>query len=283
MPHITTRTIRPFIVIFLFLLMIILFGACQLLPGESITYLPTPTFPPFPQPTPAPKATALSSTAPASPGMIISKQLVEDGKNLYTLKLNYPSLEGASDQRFQLFNQEILKLVERIRQDFKTNVQAYNATPDPNFAPSFLTSDYVIENGSSGLLSVRFNVSSYMTGAAHPNQNAATLNLDIANSKVLALKDLFKPGADYLTPISNYCLQDLKKQARLEWDTGAAPKDENYQNWNITPSGLLISFDPYQVASYALGPQAVTIPYSALKDILNSSGPLAVFVNHLNN
>jgi hypothetical protein len=37
---------------------------------------------------------------------------------------------------------------------------------------------------------------------------------------------------------------------------------------------MLVFFDPYQVAPYAAGPQAVTIPYAALADVADPAGPL---------
>jgi hypothetical protein len=134
-----------------------------------------------------------------------------------------------------------------------------------------------MQYGEHGLMSVLFSVDYYMAGAAHPNQYSVTLNLDVASGKVLALKDLFKPGVDYLNFISDYAIQDLTRQQRLETETGAAPTEENFRSWNITQNGLLFSFDPYQVAAYAAGPQSVTIPYASLKDLIHPSGPLASF------
>ncbi|MFS8085155.1 MAG: RsiV family protein, partial [Acidobacteriota bacterium] len=49
----------------------------------------------------------------------------------------------------------------------------------------------------------------------------------------------------------------------------------NYKAWVITKKGLWIVFDPYQVASYAAGPQTVLVPYSVLKDIIKPDGPVA--------
>ena len=92
---------------------------------------------------------------------------------------------------------------------------------------------------------------------------------------MLQLQDLFDPGADYLKVISDYCIQELKRQNVLEWDTGVLPDAENFRDWNITSSGLLFSFDPYVVASYAQGPQSVTIPYADLDSVLNPRGPLS--------
>lgn len=264
------------IFVWLWIIAILPLVACQVIAGLSVTYVPTPTFPPFPQPSPTLTASPSPSPTSAAPVMIVSLQKQEDSPDRYTIKINYPYLQGASDPRFQLFNQEVDKLVSQTSQDFKNNLQSITITPDPNFTTSsFQSVDYTIQYGEHGLLSVLFTVDFYVAGAAHPNQYFETLNLDIGAGKVLALKDLFKPGADYLKAISTYSIQDLTRQGRLEWDTGAAPQEDNFHSWNITPVGLLISFDPYQVTSYALGPQAVTIPYSDMKDILNSGGPLA--------
>jgi len=251
-------------------------AGCQALTGLFSTYAPTPTFPPFPQPTPTVTAAPVPTLTPAPPPMIVSRQKQEDNSSpsLYTLKFNYPFLEGVSDPRFQLFNQEVDKIIARVSQDFKNNLQANDATPIPNSQGSFQSVDYSIQYGEHGLVSVLFNVDLYMAGAAHPNQYFATLNLDIASGKVLALKDIFKPGADYLKFISGYAIQDLTRQGRLDWETGAAPNEDNFHSWNITPGGLFFSFDPYQVTAYAMGPQAVTIPYAAMKDLLDPAGPL---------
>jgi hypothetical protein len=48
------------------------------------------------------------------------------------------------------------------------------------------------------------------------------------------------------------------------------------RNWNITPDGLLITFDTYQVGPGAAGPQQVNVPYNALGSVINSQGPLIV-------
>ena len=274
MPHFANHLIRRLIHCFIIGFVLLPLPACQLFTGLSPTYAPTPTFPPFPQPSPVLTPTIAPTVTPAPPPMIVSRLKLEDGQNLYTLKINYPFMERVSDPRFQLFNQEVNKLVNQISQDFKKNIQPILATPDPNFSPSFLIVDFKITNGDKGLISVLFNVGFYMSGAAHPNQYAETLNLDISSGKVLALKDLFKPGADYLKFISDYSFQDLTKQGYLEWDSGTAPNEDNFRSWNMTPDGLLFSFDPYQVASYAMGPQSVVIPYLSMKDILNPTGPL---------
>ncbi len=275
-----TRTSRHYLPPATLLLLAMVVSACQpgQLFGPRTTYAPTPTFPPFPQPTATVTATPGPTFTPAPPPMVISRQLNEDLPKVYTLQINYPYLEQVVDPRFNLFNEQIAAVVANIRQNFTDGLKANPATPDPNFGSSYLQTSYSITHGTGGLLSVLFKVGYYVSGAAHPNQYALSLNLDIANARVLKLADLFKPGAGYLQAVSTYSIQDLKRQNVLEWDTGAQPIEDNYRTWNITPDGLLISFDPYEVASYAMGPQSVTIPYTALKDIIDPTGPLAVFL-----
>ena len=42
---------------------------------------------------------------------------------------------------------------------------------------------------------------------------------------------------------------------------GAKPTPENYAVWNVSADGLVITFNEYQVAAYAAGPQEVVIPF----------------------
>lgn len=54
-------------------------------------------------------------------------------------------------------------------------------------------------------------------------------------------------------------------------------KPENFAGWTITPDGLNINFDPYQMAPYVSEPQEVVIPQSELKSILNPTSHLAMY------
>jgi hypothetical protein len=135
---------------------------------------------------------------------------------------------------------------------------------------------------------VLLDVGSYSAGAAHPNSYSETVNFDLRNGKLLKLADLFQPGSKYLQTISAYCIADLKKQGKQkgpdsmlddDWiERGAGPDAENYGSWTVGKKGLEITFDSYQVAAYAAGPQHVLVPYSALKDLIKTDGPLAQFV-----
>jgi len=61
--------------------------------------------------------------------------------------------------------------------------------------------------------------------------------------------------------------------------SGTEPTADNYAAWTITRKGLYVTFDPYQVAAYAAGPQYILVPYSVLKDIIKPDGPIANYAS----
>ena len=107
------------------------------------------------------------------------------------------------------------------------------------------------------------------------------LNYDTTAAKVLTLADLFEPGTDYLGLISSLCIAELQTRSDMMFPdfatSGAAALQENYQVWAVTPQGLLVVFQQYQVAPYAAGAQSVLLPYDSLAGQLDPAGPLSSF------
>jgi hypothetical protein len=236
----------------------------------------TPTFTPpastdtvAPSPTPLPLyQTVTLTTTPFN----------EDSKDpVYTARADIPILQGSQDERVVRFNNEMQEITQEEISRFKDNVR--QIIPMPGIAGSSF--DQTVERLSipGNLISLKFTFSTYVNGAAHPNSRTRTVNYDLETGQDINFFSLFKPGSNYLTVISNYCIAELKTRP-IDFASnsdGAAPTAENYGNWNVTHDGLLITFDPYQVAAYAAGPQLVTIPYSELKSILDPNGPLAEY------
>lgn len=141
----------------------------------------------------------------------------------------------------------------------------------------------MVELATNNLVSLYFGVSTYGEGAAHPNHNSLVFNYDLSAGRRLSLSSLFKPNSNYLTLLSRYAINALKKQLGPDPDTewiqkGAGASEENYQNWTLKRTGLKVTFDPYQVASYAEGPHEVLIPYAVLRTVIDPQGPLARMV-----
>jgi len=197
----------------------------------------------------------------------------------YKLTLQTPTLTGSDDPRVKAFNDQAAAVIQQAVDDFKNNVNSMPSVPVSN--GSSLDVQYKLLSQPRNILSIKFEMMGYVNGAAHPYHLNPTLNFDLESGKELSLADLFLPNSDYLSPISKYCVAQLNTRDIGFTDTftqGADPKPDNYKNWNITADGLLITFDEYQVAAYAVGPQTVVIPYSELKSLINPQGALANFV-----
>src|ERR1044072_3458820 len=217
---------------------------------------------------------------------LVAKQIKESNKKLnYEIDAHYPQLTGGSNPNFEKFNQvaraSVTKKVAGFRKDLEPK-EGEEPPPEGSMG-SNLGVSYQVLLAQDDLISVEFDIENYYQGAAHPNTFTEVVNYDLKNGKQLKLADLFKPGAKYLQAIANYCIADLKKQAKDkslqddEIQNGAAPNAKNYQSWTITRKGLGINFDAYQVGPYAAGPQYVLVPYSALKDLINPDGPVGQF------
>ncbi len=220
---------------------------------------------------------------------VTSKVIHERNKQKhYTVDAKYPQIDG--DPRFDNFNKEARAMITKDVAAFKageTGAEADTGTVLADEArESTLDIGYEIRCATDQLISVEFSEATYEAGAAHDNIATSVLNYDVKSGRKLALADLFNPKSNYLSVISAYCLKDLRDRAKKDKGTmlqedmmkdGASPRADNYRACAITKNGLWVTFDPYQVAAFAGGPQHVLVPYSALKDIIKTDGPLAAF------
>ncbi len=79
----------------------------------------------------------------------------------------------------------------------------------------------------------------------------------------LVIADLFQPGSNWLEElsllVSNDVVSQVKQRLGIDDTTGAifpeglSPNEENFQNFAVDGTSLLIELPPYQVAAYAAG------------------------------
>ncbi len=238
-----------------------------------------------PAPTPTPVPTIPPPTETAIPLYeqvnLSSSGLQEVGQQqpAYKVTAQIPVLVGSRDPRVQAFNADMKSIVDKAVADFKQNVANLPSQPYPTESTFDLRFNILSPPGN--ILSLKFDIQTFYSGAAHPGSVSQTANFDLQHGRDLTLADLFLPDSDFLTPISKYCIAQLSTRdiGFESFELGATPTLQNYRNWNITGDGLMITFDEYQVGPYAAGPQTVVIPYHQLAQIIEPNGPLAGFVN----
>ncbi len=198
-----------------------------------------------------------------------------------TIEIDKPVLKGDAALA-DPFNAAADKIIEDTAGSFKSDTLQYQTgedlPPEISALGSYMDVGYQFFTPTESLLSISFGVNWYSAGAAHPNSYSRTLNYDFDNGTILALADLFKPDTQFLAALSAYSIQVLTEKGTLMFPDGAQATTENYQNWNLTPDGLLITFDDYQVAPHVAGPQQVVIPYAELTDLIDPDGVLGPLV-----
>ena len=216
----------------------------------------------------------------AGAGKITTKTSNEENKSkFYSISAEYPELSGVDAAAATTFNQAAKKIADDNNSEFKKNLADITTPEDlksykENGISLYDETTYGIELANDDVISVMFTDSNFQ-GGAHGSSITTTLNFDVKNKRILKLADLFEPNSNYLKTLSELSTADLKVKLKKDdmldnemLGEGTSPKEENFKSWNLTKKGLLINFDPYQVAAYAAGPQEVTIPYAKLEKIL---------------
>ncbi len=211
---------------------------------------------------------------------ILSEPFTETGdKPIYTITAQIPVAQGADALRLAGFNAVLRKTADDQIIPFRDAVLTI-APIDPISAGSSFDMQYSVVGQALDYWSIKYEIDSYFDGAAHPAHYSATVNYDLDRDRPFTLDELFTPGSNYLQVIADYCKADLAKRD-IGFDgfaSGADPLPENYTRWNISKEGLVITFDEYQVAPYAAGPQVVVIPLSALASVTDTNTSiLAIF------
>lgn len=192
----------------------------------------------------------------------------------YTVRL--PQLGGLADaQAQQRFDQDMRAAVAKAIDDF--DAAASGTIGDPSSPPSTFTGTNDVTLLDSRIAAFRLTFVQYLSGAAHPTTSYLVFNFDLAGGRFLALSDLFRRGAPYLQLLSDGARQQLAGMAGYDAQlarAGTDSKDDNFMDFSLTPTGLEILFPPYQVAAGAAGSITVRFPYSQLRPLLATPGPL---------
>lgn len=215
---------------------------------------------------------------------IVTRKITEANKvKMYEIDAEYPEIIGSASPAILKFNALAKQSVAKSVADFKKNMLEMTAE-DLKFTKERGVSNYSeigydVEYADNNLVSIMFSEDTY-TGGAHPNHYFYTVNYDLKTGRELSLAELFQPNSNYLNVISDYAINKLKSELTEmsddEWiKNGAGADAENFKSWNISEKGLVLNFNPYQVAAYAAGPQFVVIPYDKLKGILKPNGVTA--------
>lgn len=197
------------------------------------------------------------------PGIIEHQIVRTNREDKPDINLSYPSLGIRS------IDANIREWATGIANAFEETFNSPGLYPDEDRPVPELWCSYSVSHPSDKALSITFEVWTY-TGGAQGNLDIMTLNYSLLTGQRLGLVDIFEDPDAALAIMSAWSRRELSQRLggmRQEQylRTGLNPVPENFASLTLTPTGIRINFQPYQVAPGMAGAQKVEIPLEELQ------------------
>lgn len=134
---------------------------------------------------------------------------------------------------------------------------------------SALSGHYQIIRRDERVISIKYSIDSYFTGAAHGRRSTRVLNYTLKPFIPITL-DYFLGDLDRLSLLADLVRHRLSETGLYdqEWlSSGTAPTPENFSTFNIENHGITFTFPEYTIACYAEGEQSIFIDLDSIFEI----------------
>lgn len=201
------------------------------------------------------------------------------------VKLSYHKAEGDSRVARMINNAIEEELISQLHfrddidvQSLEDAIRSFSATPGE--LPYELTKEWEadlrtrVTHQDDEILTLAVDVYVY-TGGAHGIEQTIYLNFDKKRGEELESWELFHNNSEFLRLAEDEFRrqQQIPDSASIN-STGYMFPGNRFDlpdNIGYSTKGLILHYNPYEVASYAEGPVVVTIPYSKAKKYLSRS------------
>lgn len=182
----------------------------------------------------------------------------------------YPQVTKMHNQALeQLINRSIINETQKLIDEQVGNM--------PTTVVEMLGS-YEIKNNQRQVLSLSLANYTYHDHAAHGMTYIKSLAFDLEKGKQIELKDLFKPGSDYVKRLSAIIEKQIRERdiPLLNDFTAIRPNQDFY----IADKALVIYFQLYEITSYVYGFPMFPISVFEIQDIIAQNGALGRMATH---
>jgi hypothetical protein len=238
----------------------------------------TPTVVPTPLPsgvTPAPTATPTPGPATPAIGSVVISSDAPDSRWKVTFKK--PIVSGIPNPAMTKINDAITAKVNSLISGFTGSGLPAVQT---GAGPSTLEGDFTIALDSPTLISLRFTVLTFVTGAAHPIGTPASINFVVSSGDTVALTSLFNDPTAALPVLSTQAHAALSADlgSDLTWAGPATAMSFFDKAWALTPVGLEFSWAQGDLASMAAGTPSATLAWTAIKTLIKPGSAAGEFI-----
>ncbi|WP_077247221.1 DUF3298 and DUF4163 domain-containing protein [Pseudobacillus wudalianchiensis] len=192
--------------------------------------------------------------------------------NTYTVKVGgSPNKTVFYPQLFRMQNQEVERSINRTIRERNQQLINEQIGNMPSSVEEMI-GYYEIKNNQREVLSLSLINYTYHYHAAHGMTYIKSLTFDLRTGRLYQLKDLFKPGSDYVKRLSVLIDKQIKQRniQLLNGFTAIRPDQDFY----IADKTLVIYFQLYEITPYVVGFPMFPISIFDLEDIVDENGPL---------
>ncbi len=194
----------------------------------------------------------------------------------YEIKVSTPQIEGLIDAATQeKLNKEFKDQAQSVIAAFEQNVKELKAEFGEDTVHMGVEYNYEVKTDNKDILAID-TYTFVAAGSSNSVHNYYTINKH--TGEIYTLKGMFKEGADYVTPISEYIKGEMERMNKEEGGMFWVNDDEfvegfkkiaDDQSFYINNDGnIVICFAKYEVAAGAQGVPEFVIPNSVVADIL---------------
>jgi hypothetical protein len=174
----------------------------------------------------------------------------------------YPRIEGMENMTAQ----------ERVNQRLKELSQVKPIDRDAQLDYSY-SGDFSVGFFKKHLLVLELEGYSYPFGAAHGMPSKVYVHIDLTNGNMYELKDLFKPGSNYVQVLGDIIGNQIKTNPEYSYVFPGSYKGiQANQPFYVKEDALYLYFNPYDIAPYAAGFPTFKIPFADIMSIIDVNG-----------
>jgi hypothetical protein len=146
--------------------------------------------------------------------------------------------------------------------------------------PSTLDGDFTVAVNEKGVVSLRFTILTYVSGAAHPVASAGGITFDIATGATVALGDIFTNTGDAAKVLDEKIHAALTTSLgdALSWPSSSQDISFFEKAWVVTAAGVECTWNQGDIASQAAGTPNAVVSWADLKSVLKTGSPIANLV-----
>ncbi|MEH7387326.1 DUF3298 domain-containing protein [Bacillus sp. JJ1521] len=179
-------------------------------------------------------------------------------------RVYYPQVDQMRNQQLQHYMNQSIVLQAKGLMDFQVG--------DTPSTVKEMLGTYEIKNNQRQVLSLTQSNYTYHDRAAHGMTFIRSLTFDLKRGRRCDLKDLFKPGSDYIKRLSALIHEQIKERGiqLISEFTTISPNQEFY----IADKTLVIYFQLYDLTPYVFGFPMFPISVYDIQDIIDEDGSL---------